>query len=60
MKAADGSDQVVMPGDWLLGVRWDEPTWAGIKDEQWNGLSPQGAARRRQPSASALANLRSN
>lgn len=59
MKAADGSDQTIEPGDWLLGVVWDEPTWAAIKSGELNGLSPQGRARRRIPSAEALANLRS-
>ena len=51
--------QVVRKGDWVLGVIWDEPTWAAIKAGELNGFSPQGAARRRMPSAAALANLRS-
>ncbi len=59
IKAVDGSDQTIMPGDWLLGVVWDEPTWGAIKRGEFNGFSPQGRARRRQPSAEALASLRS-
>lgn len=57
--APDGSDQVIKSGDWLIGVVWDEPTWASIKAGEINGFSPQGGARRRLPSAEALANLRS-
>lgn len=59
IKAVDGSDQLIKSGDWLLGVVWDEPTWQAIKRGDFNGFSPQGRARRRQPSAEALANLRS-
>ncbi len=50
----------VQKGDWLLSTVWDEPTWARIKAGELNGFSPQGGARRRQPSAEALANLRSS
>lgn len=49
---------VVKSGDWLLGVVWDEPTWDLIKSGRITGFSPQGAARRRQPSPQALADLR--
>ncbi len=57
--ASDGSEQTIKAGDWLLGVVWDEPTWDAIKAGELNGFSPQGRARRRVPSAEALANLRS-
>ena len=59
IKAIDGSEQLIQGGDWLLGVVWDEPTWEAIKADEFNGFSLQGRARRRQPSAEALANLRS-
>lgn len=59
IKAADGSEQLIKAGDWLLGVQWDPPTWDAIKAGIYNGFSPQGGASRRQPSAEALANLRS-
>lgn len=49
---------VIKANDWLLGVRWDEPTWRAIKSGALNGFSPQGFAKRATPSANALANLR--
>ena len=58
LKAADGSMVVIKAGDWLLGVQWDEPTWGAVKAKDLNGFSPQGKARRRQPSPEALAALR--
>jgi hypothetical protein len=59
IKAADGSEQTVNPGDWLLGVRWGDDAWSAIKSGQIGGLSPQGRARRRTPTPEAVANLRS-
>lgn len=56
--AADGSTQVVKAGDWLLGVRWDVPTWDRIKAGEIGGVSPQGRALRRVPDEDALAGLR--
>lgn len=50
---------VVKAGDWLLGVVWEPDAWVAIKSGQRTGFSPQGGARRRIPSAEALANLRS-
>lgn len=58
LQAADGSHVVIKAGDWLLGVQWDPQTWAAVKKRELNGFSPQGKARRRTPSADALANLR--
>lgn len=49
---------VVQKGDWLLGVQWQPRAWEAIKAGELNGFSPQGKARRRQPSAEALASLR--
>jgi hypothetical protein len=59
VKNADDSETVVSDGDWLLGVEWDEPTWRWIKANPSAGYSPQGRAGRREPSAEALAALRS-
>jgi hypothetical protein len=59
IKAADGSEQTVNPGDWLLGIVWGEDAWAAIKSGDIRGLSPQGRAKRRIPTPDAVANLRS-
>lgn len=59
VKAADGSEQVIKAGDWLLGVIWDQPAWAEIKAGRFGGMSPQGMARRSTPSPERLAELRS-
>lgn len=59
IKAADGSEQTVNPGDWLLGVQWGNDAWTAIKSGEVGGLSPQGRAKRRIPTPDAVANLRS-
>jgi hypothetical protein len=38
--------QAVNPGDWLLGVIWDEAAWAAIKAGGITGFSMQGWAER--------------
>lgn len=58
IKAADGSEQRVMPGDWLLGVQWREDTWPLIKSGLVKGYSPQGGAKRAAPSVEKLKGLR--
>ena len=58
LKAADGSQQVITEGDWLLAIRWNEPTWRLIKSGKVNGVSMQGSAVRRRPSPEAVAGLR--
>lgn len=58
IKAADGSTQTVMPGDWLLGVVWTPETWRAIKSGALTGVSMQGSASRRKPTPEALAALR--
>lgn len=58
VKAADGSEQTIRQGDWLLGIVWSEQTWPLIKEGHVGGVSMQGRARRRKPSAEALAGLR--
>ena len=59
VKAADGSEQTIMLGDWMAGVVWSEKTWPMIKSGVIRGFSPQGGARRRVASQSDLAKLRS-
>ena len=58
LTAADGSTQTVHPGDWLVGIVWDEPAWELVKSGRITGVSMQGSAKRRKPSAEALAALR--
>lgn len=60
MKAADGTQQVIREGDWLVAVRAKTPqAWSLIKSGALGGVSVQGRAKRRVPSAEALASLRS-
>jgi hypothetical protein len=59
VKAADGTEQTIRKGDWLLGIVWSEDTWPLVKEGHIGGVSMQGAARRRQASPEALAALRS-
>jgi hypothetical protein len=58
VKAADGSEQVIKSGDWLVGFVWEPPAWDLIKSGKINGVSVEGGAKRRKPSKEALANLR--
>lgn len=58
-KAADGSEQTITAGDWLLAVECTPATWDLYKSGKLGGVSPQGTAKRRTPSDEALANLRS-
>jgi hypothetical protein len=37
---------VVKEGDWLMGVLWDNDSWAAIKSGKLRGYSLQGWARR--------------
>lgn len=61
IKGEDGSvEKTIVDGDWVMAVRWDEPTWALIKSKRLNGLSPQGRAKRGTPTPESLASLRSN
>lgn len=57
IKAADGTDHTIMPGDWLVGIVCSEHTWALYKSNAIGGVSPQGGARRRLPSADTLARV---
>ena len=58
IKAADGSECVVKAGDWLGGFVWTPEAWGLIKAGKIGGVSVDGAAKRRKPSAEALAELR--
>jgi hypothetical protein len=60
VKAVDGSEYTVTKGDWLVGVVWDEDSWADWKSGKAKGVSMQGKATRRTPSPLDIANLRRN
>lgn len=60
IKAANGSEQVIRAGDWLVGIRWNDESWADIKEGRGTGVSMQGRVNRRTPSPLDLANLRKN
>ena len=59
VSAADGSEQVIKSGDWLMGIIWSPESWPLVKQGLIGGVSPQGRAKRRMPDANALAGLRS-
>jgi|HubBroStandDraft_6_1064221.scaffolds.fasta_scaffold03839_2 hypothetical protein len=59
IKAANGTEQLVMPDDWLVGIVCSPSTWSLYKSNAIGGVSPQGGARRRSPSADTLARVRS-
>lgn len=59
VKAADGSEHVVQEGDWMLKIRWSPEAWEMVKSGEIGGVSMQGRAARRKPSAAAVASLRS-
>lgn len=59
VKAADGSEQLITQGDWLMGIIWSEASWPLVKQGLIGGVSPQGRAKRRMPDPAAVANLRS-
>jgi Putative phage serine protease XkdF len=47
-KAADGSEQVIKCGDWVVGGICDDIGWQLVKSGKVRGFSPQGVARRRR------------
>jgi hypothetical protein len=59
IKAADGSEQVIKAGDWLMGIRWSEDSWADVLEGKINGVSMQGMAEREEASPADLIGLRS-
>lgn len=56
--AADGSDQVVKSGDWMIGIRWGDDAWNMIKSGEIGGVSMQGAATRRIPNPADVARVK--
>lgn len=48
LKAADGSEQVVKSGMWLVGLICDEVAWDLYKSGRVGGVSLQGRAKRRR------------
>lgn len=58
MKAADGTEQRVLDGDWTGAIQWDVPTWERWEKGELRGVSPQGGALRADASDEALAGLR--
>lgn len=59
IKAADGTEQKICKGDWLIGLVWSESAWNSILSGEITGVSAQGKAKRRQSTAADLATLRS-
>lgn len=45
-KDAGGLPQSVSPGDWVMGIIWNEDVWPTVKSGQMRGVSLQGAARK--------------
>lgn len=58
IQAADGSEVVVKSGDWCAGFIWSPEDWQLLVDGKIGGVSVEGKARRRRPTADAIANLR--
>jgi hypothetical protein len=46
VKDIGGTTQTVSPGDWLMGIVWDEDAFAAIESGELTGLSLQGFAAR--------------
>lgn len=56
---ATPSGYVVKQGDWMLGIVWSPEAWELVKAGKIGGVSMQGSAKRRTPTAEAIAALRS-
>ena len=54
-----GDTYVIKAGDWMLGAIWDELGFEAVEKQLVNGWSPQGRAKRLQPTPHDLAQLRS-
>jgi hypothetical protein len=59
IKAADGTEQRICKGDWLIGLVWSEAGWNSILSGEITGVSAQGRAKRRPSDPADLATLRS-
>lgn len=58
-KSDDGTEQVIEPNDWLVGMILTPEVFEMYKAGIIGGASPQGRAKRRIPDSSTLAQLRS-
>ena len=58
-KSDDGTEQIIEPDDWLVGMILKPEVFAMYKAGIIGGASPQGKAKRRIPDPSTLARLRS-
>jgi hypothetical protein len=58
VKSATGTEQLVMPGDWLVGLRLADRPWKMYKADLIGGVSVQGGARRSLPTENTLAEIR--
>lgn len=54
-----GDTYVIKAGDWMLGAVWDDLGYEAVQKQLVNGWSPQGRAKRLQPTPHDLAQLRS-
>lgn len=54
-----GDTYLIKAGDWMLGAIWDELGFEAVQKQLVNGWSPQGRAKRLQPTPYDLAQLRS-
>ena len=57
IEAADGSNQVIKSGDWLIGTIWTTDAWQAIKSGEATGVSMQGGAQRKVPSPAEIARV---
>jgi hypothetical protein len=57
-KNADGVQTRVVPGDWVIGIRWSPDAWQAIKAGRVKGVSMQGYAERRRLTAATAQTIR--
>lgn len=60
LKAADGSEQTIREGDWVIGVICSKEVWTDVMSGKYGGGSLQGGAARIHPRAETLARQRSD
>lgn len=58
IKAVNGSEVTIKAGDWMAGFIWSPDDWELVKAGKIGGISVEGKAKRRRPTAAAVANLR--
>jgi hypothetical protein len=59
IKHADGSEQVIAEGDWVVGMILSQDAWGLYKKGLIGGASPQGRAKRTEPRPETLSRMRS-